>query len=125
AGLYKIAVGGGPAVRLAQGEGMGRGATWRQDGLVVYAPGYDVGLWMVSDTGEGTPRRLTTPDPSKHEGSHRFPRFLPDGRSILMTVGTGGSWDDALIEAVTVDSGQRKVLIQGGSDARYLPGHLV
>ncbi len=45
---------------------------------------------------------------------------------MLFTVGTGGSWDDARIEVLQLGSGERKVLIEGGSDARYVPtGHLV
>ncbi len=123
--LNKVAVSGGPAVHLARTDNFGRGAAWGPDGSIVFAPRYDDGLWIIRDSG-GTPRRLTTLDRGKSEGSHRFPQYLPDGRSILFTVGTGGSWDDARIEVLKIDSGERTVVIQGGSDARYVPtGHLI
>jgi len=123
--LKKVPVAGGSAVRLAQADNYGRGADWGPDGRIVYAPRYDDGLWMVQDTG-AMARRITMLDRAKREGSHRFPHLLPDGASVLLTVGTGSSWDDASIEVLKLDSGERKPLIQGGSDARYVPtGHLV
>src|SRR6185503_18312245 len=37
-----------------------------------------------------------------------------------------GSYDSARIEVVELEAGRRRVLLEGGSDARYLPtGHLV
>src|SRR5262245_273881 len=123
--LKKVPIAGGPAVRLADATEFGRGAAWGRDGHIVFAPDYGSGLWVVPDTG-GTARPLTMLDRSKREGSHRFPHFLPDERSLLLTVGTGASWDDASIEVLSIDTGDRKLLIQGGSDARYVPtGHLV
>jgi serine/threonine-protein kinase len=114
--LKKVPVAGGPAVRLAQVDNYGRGADWGRDGRIVYAPSYDDGLWMVQDTG-AMARRITMLDRAKREGSHRFPHLLPDGASVLLTVGTGSSWDDASIEVLRLDSGERKPVIQGGSDA--------
>ena len=88
-------------------------------------PDSETGLSLVSAAG-GTVQSLTTIDRQKGERSHRFPHHLPGGRALLFTVGTGGSWDDARIEVLQLGSGERKVLIEGGSDARYVPtGHLV
>jgi serine/threonine-protein kinase len=51
---------------------------------------------------------------------------LPGGKALLFTVGTGSSWDDARIEVLQLDTGKRTLLIEGGSDGRYVPtGHLV
>ncbi|HET7747075.1 MAG TPA: hypothetical protein VFM29_07215, partial [Vicinamibacteria bacterium] len=59
------------------------------------------------------------------ERSHRWPRALPGGKAILYTVGLGGSWDNARVVAHRLDTGERKVVIEGGIDARYVPtGHL-
>jgi dipeptidyl aminopeptidase/acylaminoacyl peptidase len=45
---------------------------------------------------------------------------------VLFTIGTRGSWDDAALAAQSLETGQRQVLIQGGSDPRYVPtGHLL
>ena len=122
--LQKVAVSGGAPVVLASVVAA-RGGSWGSDGQIVFAPAADSGLSRVSASG-GTPEALTTLDRKKGEGSHRFPHHLPGGQAILFTVGTGGSWDDALIVAQRLDTGERKVLVQGGSDARYLPtGHLM
>jgi hypothetical protein len=55
--------------------------------------------------------------------------MLPDGRHVLFTVATGTGadrWDKAKIVLQSLDSGDRKTLIDGGSDARILPtGHIV
>src|SRR5262245_48188617 len=57
------------------------------------------------------------------------PQMLPGGRAVLFTVAatTGvDRWEKAKIVAQVLGSGERKVLVEGGTDARYLPtGHLV
>jgi Tol biopolymer transport system component len=46
---------------------------------------------------------------------------------LLVTVNTSlRDWDDAAIVAERLDTGERRTLVQGGRDARYIPtGHLV
>src|SRR6202030_1095350 len=60
------------------------------------------------------------------------PQMLPGGQAVLFTLAAGGNtgttaaWDKAQIVVQTLKSGARKVVLEGGSDARYLPtGHLV
>src|SRR5262245_28750905 len=58
------------------------------------------------------------------------PQLLPGGDALLFTVASTGNrvdrWDKAQIVIQSLKSGERKVVIEGGSDARYLPtGHLV
>jgi hypothetical protein len=62
------------------------------------------------------------------EQSHRLPQFLPDGQTVLFTVTKTliPSWDDTQIVAQSLTTGNRKVLVEGGADARFVaPGHLV
>jgi Tol biopolymer transport system component len=122
--LRKISVTGGAPTVLAS-TSVGRGGSWGNDGQIIFAPDTTTGLWRVPVSG-GAPESLTTLDGSKSEGSHRFPHHLPGGSAILFTVGTGGSWDDARIEMLRLDTRERKILIEGGSDGRYVPtGHIV
>jgi serine/threonine-protein kinase len=122
--LKKISISGGPPVTLAHVEASGRGGTWGTDGNIVFAANFSSGLSIVAASG-GTPRVLTALDHQKAEGSHRLPHYLPGG-ALLLTVGTGGSWDDARIEVLKPGTGERKVLVEGGSDGRYIPsGHVV
>jgi hypothetical protein len=58
------------------------------------------------------------------------PQALPDGQSVLFTVasatGSAERWDKANIVVENLKSHQRKTLIEGGSDGRYVPtGHIV
>ncbi len=122
--LKKVSSAGGRPTVLAPAIG-GLGGSWGSDGQIIFSQWGDKGLERVSASG-GEPDLLTTPDSDKGEGAHRFPQHLPGGKVILFTVGTGGSWDDALIVVQRLDTGERKVLIEGGSDARYVStGHLV
>jgi serine/threonine-protein kinase len=103
------------------------GATWGPGNRIVFAPGVRTGLSEVSAMG-GVPRELTTLDAQHGESSHRFPQWLPGGRAILFTAGPSadGAWSDAAIVAQALDTGERHVLIRGGSHAQYVPsGHLV
>jgi eukaryotic-like serine/threonine-protein kinase len=59
------------------------------------------------------------------------PQILPGGDALLFTLGTatlGGpaAWDKAKIVVQSLKSGERKILIEGGTDGRYSPtGHIV
>src|SRR5207249_4535567 len=100
-----------------------RGATWGDNGTIVLSPFYYSGLSKISADG-GTPEPLTTIDKSKGERNHRWPFVLPGGKAALFTIGVGASWSDARIGAGRLDTGERKVVLQGVFGARYLPtGH--
>ena len=56
--------------------------------------------------------------------------MLPDGQTVLFTLrasaGAADAWDTAQIVVQSLKTGARKTLLEGGSDARYLPtGHIV
>ena len=57
------------------------------------------------------------------------PQMLPDGKTLLYTLASGADpdrWERAKIVVHALDTGTRTTLVEGGSDARYLPsGHLV
>ena len=57
------------------------------------------------------------------------PQLLPDGEHLLFTVGRGtatGRWEKSQILVQSLKTGERKVLVDGGSDGRYLKtGHLL
>ena len=64
------------------------------------------------------------------EVSHRLPRVLPDGKTVLFTVlrdeDSAVDWSRSQIAVYSLETGERKPLIEGGSDGRYVPtGHLV
>jgi serine/threonine-protein kinase len=109
---------------LARVTAFGLGGSWGSDGNIIFASHPQTGLSLVS--AEGGPVHTLTKLAQKGKGSHRFPHHLPGGGALLFTVGTGGSWDDARIEVLKLGTGERTLLIEGGSDARYVPtGHVV
>ncbi len=126
-GLYKVPVAGGPPVRLAEATGQSRGGSWGADGFVYFAPDTIVGISRVPEGG-GSVQLVTRPDEKRDERTHRWPEALPEG-AVLFTCDTGASteyYDDARIEAVRPATGERKVLVESASMARYSPsGHLV
>ncbi|HKV99716.1 MAG TPA: protein kinase [Vicinamibacterales bacterium] len=63
----------------------GNGASWSQDGIIVFAPGVDTGLSRVSANG-GTPTPVTSLDKAHGESFHGSPAFLPDGRHFVFGV---------------------------------------
>jgi serine/threonine-protein kinase len=99
-----------------------RGATWTPEGTIVFGPSQTSGLVQVDARG-GTPQPLTRLDRSTDERSHRWPQVLPDGRSVLFTVDfMDSTFDDAALEVVSLDTGERHTLLQGGAHGRYVPG---
>jgi serine/threonine-protein kinase len=122
--LKKMPVAGGPPVNVCDAT-IGFGGSWGADDTIVFAPAPGSPLWRVPAAG-GTPVRLTQLDAERGEFSHRWPEFLPDGRTVLFTVGVQGSWDDAEIVAESIDTGSRQRLVDGGTHPRYLSsGHLL
>jgi len=118
--LKRIAISGGAPVAVAEIPGLLTSLSWEADGTLLFAQ--DDGIYRVPATG-GT-LELVIPIP---EGEFPFgPRLLPDGDWVLLTVTSAGDWDSGQIVAQSLSTGERIVLIEGGSDARYLPtGHLV
>jgi Tol biopolymer transport system component len=123
--LKKISVTGGAPITLAAVD-RSRGATWGPDGTIVYAPSVFSPLLKIPSVG-GTPAPVTTLDPAK-ERTHRWPQWLPDGRTVLFTALAldSGDFEGASVEVVRVDTGERKVIHRGGYYARYVPtGHVL
>src|SRR5262249_17929609 len=111
---------GGPVVTIAAATTV-RGAVWTDADTIVYSENATSGLSSVPASG-GQPHRVTTLDPQQHERTHRLPSLLPGGKTVLFNVGTLASpeaYDDATIEAVRLDTGERKALVRGGRMPTY------
>jgi hypothetical protein len=125
--LEKISLAGGTPVTLADGPD-NRGATWSSRGFIIFTPIATAGLSIVPENG-GATKQLTTVDSAKGERTHRWPSCMPDGRHVLFTLGTLSSpdyYEGATIEVVDIETGQRKVILQGASTAKYInSGHLL
>jgi predicted Ser/Thr protein kinase len=122
--LMKVALSGGQPIEIAHAAEP-RGADWLEDDTIVFCPFYYGGIERVPASG-GTPVAVSTVNRPAGERSHRWPNALPGGKVVLYSLGLGASWDNAKVVAQRLDTGERKVIINGGCDARYVPtGHLV
>jgi serine/threonine-protein kinase len=132
--LKKVPVNGGAPMTVydtgsaSQSGGVANsGASWGANGDIIFGGGSD-GLMRISADG-GNPEVLTTLDEKNGERAHRWPRFLPDGRSVLFTIASSGAaaaYDDSKIAVFDLSTQRRHILIEGGSCAHYLStGHLI
>ena len=120
--LKKVAVSGGAAATICPVD-QTFGVSWDASGILF---GLDhKGIMRVSANG-GTPEVLV----SVKDGEQVYgPQMLPGGDTVLFTLATGAAadrWDKAQIVTQSLRTGERKTLVDGGSDGRYVPtGHLV
>jgi eukaryotic-like serine/threonine-protein kinase len=122
--LRKVALSGGAPVRICAAISGIAGGTWGPDDTIVFA-WFD--LFSVPAAG-GTPKVLLKVDEQRGERFYRHPFFLPSGKALLFTIGMADtySYDDANIAVLSLATGEKKILIEGGSSARYSPsGHLI
>jgi eukaryotic-like serine/threonine-protein kinase len=125
--LKKASITGGPALTLCRYQGTPRGATWGTDDSIVFATNdLSTGLLRVPAAG-GEPKVLTKPDPANGEQDHVFPSMLPGSRAVLFTIAPAdGITDNSQVAVLDLTTGQRKILIRGGSHAQYVdPGYVV
>ena len=119
--LKRTDAAGGPVLTLCDSPS-GRGGTWNQSDVIVFAPGILTPLSSVPAAG-GTPRPVTTIN--AQEPGHRFPWFLPDGRHFLYTAYGLGREKDTVYVA-DIESNSRRALIPAASNVVYAtPGYLL
>jgi Tol biopolymer transport system component len=99
--------------------------SWGKDGILFALAGK--GIMRVSPNG-GKPELVVSLKPDELVYG---PHMLPNGTTVLFTLANaaGGGpdrWDKARVVVQSIRTGERKTLVDGGSDARYLPtGHIV
>jgi WD40 repeat protein len=113
-------VGGAPVTVCAAGAP--QGMSWSTDGIVF---GQQNGIMRLTEGGKQPELIVKTESTNMVYG----PQLLPGGQQVLYSLSNGvgaEQWDRASIFVQPVNGTDRKLLIEGGSDARYLPsGHLV
>jgi len=120
--LKKIPIAGGtPVVLCAAANPFDM--SWESDNTILF--GQPDGIMRVSADG-GMPEQLVATGAG--EQIHG-PRMLPDGEHMLFTLARtlgGDRWDTAEIVVQSLETGERKVVWRGGTDARYVTtGHLL
>jgi serine/threonine protein kinase len=122
--LCTISLAGGVPVPLADAPRPG-GASWADDGSIYFIPDWQAPLCRVGVTG-GSPETIAAPVRGSGEHAMLMPDVLPGSRCALVTIWTGKGFDDTVIAAVDLRTGQRRPLIHHGSNPHSLPsGHLM
>jgi len=123
----KINLLGGRPITLAATQDR-RGAVWNTDGFIYFVPQSNGPVVRISEAG-GEVEPATRIDGERRERTHRWPALLPDGKGILFTADTFDSteyYDDANIDVLDLETGERKTVLEGSSRAAWLPpGHLL
>lgn len=124
--LRKMSLSGGAPATVCTWESIG-GGTWAADDVIYYVSAIPGGIMGVPAAG-GEPKEMAKIDFAKGERLHKYPCALPGGRAVLFTVATtdSESFDDAGIAVFSPSTGERRILVEGGTHPRYSPsGHLV
>jgi Tol biopolymer transport system component len=127
--LKRIGISGGAPVVVASlasseqaigGADNLRGGSWEDDNTILLAIAQ--GIQRVPASGGAFEVLIQA-----GEGEiFQSPSLLPDGDGVLFSVVEGGDWNSAQIVVQSIASGERKLLIEGGTTPRYVvTGHLV
>ncbi len=100
-----------------------RGASWGDDGRIVFAIARRVELLRVSAEG-GEPQPVTRPTDQEDFG-HRWPQVLTGGKTALFAIDRGAGFDNARMAALSLETGEIRLLIEGGTSPHYVAGHVV
>jgi serine/threonine-protein kinase len=125
--LKRIPVNGGTPVTLCSLPQTPFGLAW--SGHEILIGGGSRGILRITDQG-GTPESIVSVKPGEWAA---HPQILPGGDGVLFTLLADADnlripqrWNRAHIVVQSLKTGQRTTMLDGGSDARYLPtGHLV
>ena len=116
--LKKIPISGGSAQTVTEAGHYG-GSTWGPDDTIVFAS--TTGLMRVPAEG-GDARPLTAVEGAD---MHAWPVFVPDGRAVLFTILKSGALAERKVAAVSLETGERHVLVDGAVAHYASSGHLV
>jgi DNA-binding winged helix-turn-helix (wHTH) protein/Tol biopolymer transport system component len=130
--LKKVEVTGTSPQTVCTLPGIAVGGSWSRDDVIVV--GSPQGGIVRCPASGGLASVLTQPDPSRHESTHVFPWFLPDGRRFLYLSVSRTAPDTSAIYVHTLDAPpgtSATRILAAGFGAAYVPdgarepGHLL
>ena len=125
--LKKVDLAGGQPVTLADTMFSASGA-WNRDNVILFTPDGTSPLFRVAAGGGSAPIAVSRLDTASGDVQHSYPAFLPDGRHFLYTaLGSRTSANDPRAVYIgSLDPNESpRLLLAGGSNAKYANGHLV
>jgi len=120
--LQKTLLQGGAPIELVEVVGGPSSASWGTGGAIVFAAA-DGSRGLIRITDSGGDRQVIASPTGTDETAYRWPEIMPDGGAVVFTVMRDSG---SAIVAELFKTGERRVLIEGGADARFVStGHLV
>src|SRR6516162_2862424 len=121
--LKRIAAKGSPTQTLCDAD-TNRGGSWNSQDAIIFSR-MNGEIYKIPATG-GTPERVTRLNTVRHELSHRWPSFLPDGNHfVYMASPLGPMNQENTFRIGSLDGKDDKVLFQGSSPIIYAMGYLI
>jgi len=124
--IRKVALSGGAPITICPHDGFA-GAAWTDHDTIYFVAANPGGIVSVP-AGGGQLKEIARVDFAKGERLHKYPCALHGGKALLFTVATteSESFDDAAIAVFSPGTGERRILVEGGTHPCYSPsGHLV
>ncbi len=115
--LKRIDIEGGPPRDLT-GAPDHRGGSWSAQGVIVFAAEGGGPIYQIPASG-GTVKPVTTLDAAAKEVSHRWPRFLPDGKHFLFMSRRPIARIRLAIEVASIDGGPRTRLADASTPGAF------
>ena len=112
----RVAVDGGPPIKMVQDTGLFLGGAASSDGMLIYSPGN--ALYRIAASGEGGAERLT-PEPEPGD-LYVGPVLLPGERALLF------NQTNDRVAILDLTTREQRVLVDDGRNPAYLDsGHIV
>jgi serine/threonine protein kinase/Tol biopolymer transport system component len=126
--IKKVPVRGGVPQTIDSVTAIGavRGASWGENNFI-YFNEQTLGIFRMPAAG-GEPELLLAPHPDEAIKTVRFPHVLPGERALLYVAGPASmdSYDQATIMLLSLETGETRRLVEGGSNPRYSStGHIL
>jgi hypothetical protein len=117
-------VAGGPPQALCDADSS-RGGSWSRRDIIIFAR-VSGEIQRIPASGGRGPQAITTLDASRHEGTHRWPYFLPDGNHFLfMAAVLGPVSEENVFYLGSLDHKGSRILFHGSSPMAYGSEHLL
>ena len=120
--MRRIDAAGGPVQVLCDGPQLDGGGTWNEDGVILFSGRGPEGPIMRVPAAGGSPSPVTRLGPN--ETSHRWPRFLPDGRHFLF-LATDQRPQSGTLYVGSIDGQPPKRLFDSQFMADFVDGYLL
>ena len=125
--LRRVTLDGSPPVTICDVASNPLAGDWNADDLILFSPASGAPLHQVSAAG-GKSTPATTLHASVGETTHRWARFLPDGKGFLYLAGAHEAAENSEVNAIYASrpgSTERKLILRTRFNFEYAEGQLL